>query len=182
MGKYARGFTLIELMIVVAIIGLLASVAVPNLQRAQLRSRTAERATIMDAIGRAANDTVSSQQGLPTRDPAVPGSGTNWIGDFNPPGPPTPYKRLPAVGAAAPGWQFLPVIIQGAAYYSYYFIVSDPNGDGRAANTTMKVVSRGDLDGDGNVSQKTIDWGSRGYAFYRVSETPPAGEEDLTTF
>ncbi len=38
----ARGFSLIEIMIVVAIIGMLTTIAVPNMQRFQARSRSAE--------------------------------------------------------------------------------------------------------------------------------------------
>ena len=40
-----RGFTLIEVMMVVAIMGLLSSVALPQYQRAVLRARSAERDT-----------------------------------------------------------------------------------------------------------------------------------------
>lgn len=58
-----KGFTLIELMIVVAIIGILAAIAIPNFLRFQAKSKQSEAKTNLGAIGttaeawRAENDT-----------------------------------------------------------------------------------------------------------------------------
>lgn len=48
--KGQKGFTLIELMIVVAIIGILAAIAIPNFLRYQAKSRQSEARTNLGAI------------------------------------------------------------------------------------------------------------------------------------
>ncbi|WP_146658063.1 type IV pilin protein, partial [Enhygromyxa salina] len=53
--KNAKGFTLIELMIVVAILGILAVVAVPALQKYMRRAKTAEAKTQLAKIYDAAS-------------------------------------------------------------------------------------------------------------------------------
>lgn len=51
--QQSRGFTLIEMMIVVVIVGILAAIAIPNYQQYILRShRTAAQAEMMDIANR----------------------------------------------------------------------------------------------------------------------------------
>jgi prepilin-type N-terminal cleavage/methylation domain-containing protein len=163
----AAGFTLIELMIVVAIVGILSSVAIPSFGKFTLRAKAAERGVLMKRIKQGVDD-------LYLRKGKVHDSG-ELEGDYQPAFPPTSTKQLP--NWYATGWPEIFVAgieIEGKTYYSYYFKADDL----AAGGPSLVVMAAGDLDGDANYSYK-INTYVRDAGSYRLdSEDPHAGAED----
>ena len=81
--KARKGFTLIELMIVVAIIGILAAIAIPNFLRFQLKSKSSEGKVNIAAI-RTAEESYLAEFGnyvsAAVSPAAIPGSSKNSFG------------------------------------------------------------------------------------------------------
>lgn len=168
--RRAHGFTLLEIMMVAAIIGVLSSVAIPEFAHAGLRARAAERRNIMVAIAHSYSDLALNK-----------GSSPALTGDWNPAVPKIYKQRL---DMTQPGWNALAIEFEGFTYYSYKF-VANPNGTNPLDGTpqpTLDVSAVGDLDGDGALSTKTISYVGFGHAYQLVVETPAEGQEDLTTF
>jgi prepilin-type N-terminal cleavage/methylation domain-containing protein len=137
--RTSRGFTLIELMMVVAIIGILSSVAYPALANATLRSRSTERTYMMAAIKSAIEDVYRlNDRFRPAGTPAG-----SPLGNYNPVLPYNQGKRY--FDANQGSWTILTryLAIEGATYFSYRFDGWESGAPG------CWVEASGDLDGDG---------------------------------
>jgi prepilin-type N-terminal cleavage/methylation domain-containing protein len=105
--RSCRGFTLIELMLVVAVIGVLASIAIPEFQVMTLRAKIAEREPIMRGIAKGVGDLlVNSGTAL---DPLV--------SDWNPVD--VPDSRKNQWRRTARGFERMAFDVDGPTYCSY---------------------------------------------------------------
>lgn len=164
--RNSNGFSLIEMMLVVAIIGLLASIAIPGFKILVMKSKQAERQALMRDIAHAVVS-VYQQNGKFSQD-MFGGGESITVGDRNPPAPITGLKK--AWVKNQPGWSELDWEPTGNVYFHYSF-----TGYKTWVGPYVWVDAESDLDGDGNESwvelQLVLDW--NGY---------PVGAEQWTDF
>lgn len=132
-----RGFTLIELMITVAIIGILASMAIAGFQQYQYRSKRSEGMTNLEALTKM-EISYFGEYGVFVGAAPEPG------------GVPNPTKRIwdAAAQATYAGLGYAP---EGSVFYSYD--VNDLPGDCTCPIGSCFTASAvGDLDGDGSMA------------------------------
>ena len=159
MKKVKRGFTLIELMIVVAILGILAAVAIPAFINYMRRAKTSEATLNVDRIYeggityfeaehvRKGVEGVILKRCLPAHTVATPAAAPN--GD-----------KYSAGSVAAewevPEWKQIDFSMGDNFYYQYQMFSEDNDGcagDASAVTGNMFYAqARGDLDDDGTPS------------------------------
>ena len=157
--KKQKGFTLIELMIVVAIIGILAAVAIPAFLRFVRKSRTSEAPLNLKGIANGAvawfNDEHSDSNGDPVAR-HFPGNNAQSSGPgvgIKPGAAPCGslsagalYKKNTATWDTLP-WKSLKFGITKAHYFRYTYLAN-----GTDQNAKMTSRANADLDCDGSLS------------------------------
>lgn len=123
-----RGFTLIELAVVLAIIATFAALASAGLQPMLLRSRAAEAPALLESIVHAELAHFRAHGRYLACAPSADAPPRGTIGTFD---------------ATRAGWKQLGIAPDGGVRFTYEVVL-----DG----ATFKAIARGDLDGDGEPS------------------------------
>ena len=132
-----QGFTLLELMICVAIIGIMASIAVPAFRNYQLNAKRAEAFANLGALAKAEKSYYAEFGLFPEVDAEPMGAG---LGPDQ-----SPHESASVATAfAVVGWS-----PEGKVYYSYDVITGANGSCGSCVDGCFTATAYSDLDGDG---------------------------------
>jgi len=157
-----RGFTLVELSIVVAIVGVLAVIAVVGYRKYILHSKISEAQQMISAI-RIAQEDYRAEKGT------YANLGTNFCpagaGTYN-----TKWGWAPTCDGGSARWEVLPVHVDGPVQFAYATVAGTTALSGSPLNTgwvswaaatkTPWYIVKAECDLDGDTSNKTEVVGS----------------------
>ena len=131
----ARGFTMVELMIVVSVIAMLASIAIPGFQKLTARSHRTEMFTSLSKFRLYFKNMHDSQGTFSTAQTLPPGT----MSAVNPPASNVPGQPAAWVPDAA-GWLDVPGAPEGAVRMRYWYTMgAEDSGDHRVHDITFQV-------------------------------------------
>jgi prepilin-type N-terminal cleavage/methylation domain-containing protein len=170
MKQAQRGFTLIELMIVVAIIGILAGVAIPAFMDYMKRSKKSEATLQLNKLGKNAKrvyaDTSSYPTGNATRLPTPVVANRGCCGGAG--ASANHCRAVPSSWSVDATWRALDFEIDEDTLFYY---------DYSGAASTFTATATGDLDCDGTEVVFTLAGSSvNGNPTARMIEPPPSAD------
>ena len=141
--RSSAGFTLVEVLMVVALIGVLASIAIPTFRTYQARTRRSEAFANLSAIARSqttyfATKGVYLGTGLSWPDPGLYGG----LG----------AHRMTWDAASESAYSQLGWAPEGQVFYSYETNTPDVPGSGCTCDLCFSATAFGDVDANGQVS------------------------------
>ena len=130
----ARGFTMVELMIVVSVVAVLAAIAIPGYQKLTARSHRSEMYTSLSKF-RLYFKNVHDNQGSFASPQTLPAGAVSAV---NPPSSSVPGQPAEWVPDAS-GWLDVPGAPEGAVRMRYWYTMGSGDDVGRVHEVTFQV-------------------------------------------
>lgn len=164
--RRARGFTLVELMLVMVIIGVLTSFAIPYFQKMTARARRTEAQMVLDKLRLYFINAYESNGVFPN--PGVAVQPNPPVGGGNP-----PVGQASMWAPATPGWRDIPFSFEGGLKLRYtYAILSD-------SPPKMTITVVGDMPGLGPPISGYIPGVSGNYVYVETLEGTVASSIEI---